>query len=214
MTVVLLLLIAVVSYALGSVSALAVASRLVFRRPLRTREGSTLHRAFESFGFSGAAVAALVDIAKTAVAVLLGGLIFSAHDRVAGGLFAGFCVVLGHSFPVLNAFRGEKATLCLLTTLFLVEWKIGLCCLAAALIVLVFSRYVSLAAIAAAVLSPVFMWTFGEQSLYGLLALFSALTVLLRSIPDILRLVRGTEPRLDPASSRFRRSAEEDDEEL
>ena len=214
MTVVLLILIAILAYALGSVNALAVTSRIVFRRPLRTREGTALHRAFVSYGFSGAAVAVLVDIAKTAVAVVLGGLIFSAHDRVAGGLFAGFCVILGHSFPVLNAFRGEKATLCLLTTLFLVEWKVGLCCLAAALVVLVFSRYVSLASVVAAVLSPVFMWTFGEQSLYGLLALFGALAVLLRSVPDILRLARGAESRLDLGSDRFRRAKDEEDDEL
>lgn len=69
-------------------------------------------------------------------------------------LVAGIMVIIGHIFPVFYNFKGGKGVLTSITVIFMIEWQIGLACLAIFVIVVALTRYVSLGSVLAAFSFP------------------------------------------------------------
>jgi acyl phosphate:glycerol-3-phosphate acyltransferase len=113
----------------------------------------------------------------------------------------GFAAFIGHLFPVFFKFKGGKGVATAAGVLFGVHWLLGLACVASFGIILFFSRYVSLASVAAAAFAP-FYYLFGDrmawyQSKSILLAIFIiAVLVTIRHRANLERLVQGTEGKL------------------
>jgi acyl phosphate:glycerol-3-phosphate acyltransferase len=113
----------------------------------------------------------------------------------------GLAAFLGHLYPVFFKFKGGKGVATAAGVLCGVHWLLGLACLASFGIILFFSRYVSLASVAAAAFAP-FYYLFGDrmawyQSKSILLAIFIiALLVTIRHRANLERLVQGTEAKL------------------
>ena len=105
-------------------------------------------------------------------------------------------VFLGHLFPVFHGFKGGKGVATACGILFGVNAILGLATLSTWIIVAVFLRYSSLAALAAAVFSPIyFVFLFGFQPMgIALLAVCSLLIWRHRS--NIQNLLNGTESRI------------------
>ena len=197
-TVLLLILTAVISYCLGCVSGSMVLSTYVFRNnsAKHGRMESPLSEFFHDFGPIGAAMLVLFDLAKTMLAVLIGGALLSLVDQMTvGRLFAAFCLSLGHAYPLLFLFRGGKAMLCAGIAVFMIDWRVGLCCWVAYVVVVIFTRYTALGAVASAALAAIFMWLFDFTGLEGMLALLCAGIIVLRHAENLLRIAGGTEPR-------------------
>ena len=207
-----LILIAIISYALGSLNGAIIAGHFILHKDVR-RYGSRnagLTNYYRNFGTTGIIVLVLIDVLKTVVAVLIGGALMNKVDaKEVGMLFAGFCVILGHMFPALFQFRGGKGVLSGITMAFLVDWRVGLCCLLTFLILLLFTRYVSLGSVVGAALCPVYLWIFGHERLSIILGALCALLIVIKHAENIVRLISGTERRIDLGGSRKRR--EEDD---
>jgi len=198
MRVLLLLIIAFLACLLGSIRSSVVVGRLL-RRNVRTlyRSHPGLKDCCHAIGVGGTALAVILEIGKAAAAVLLGGtLLGSLGEGEIGKLFGGFCLMMGSCFPVWYGLHGSRGLLCGLMTVFLADWRVGLCGIAAFLIAVVFTRYVSLSVLAGALLCPVFMWVFGHSGLSGLLVLLCAGIIAVQYRGNILRLLNGTEPRL------------------
>ena len=106
-------------------------------------------------------------------------------------------VFLGHLFPVFHGFKGGKGVATACGILFGVNAILGLATLSTWIIVAVFLRYSSLAALAAAVFGPIyFVFLFGFQPMgIALLAVCSLLIWRHRS--NIQNLLNGTESRID-----------------
>lgn len=203
----LLSVIAVASYLLGTLNAVSITSRLVFRRSLRPRAGDSAITAVNRyFGIPGVVAVAVIDAAKTVVAVLLAGLLLRVagaepYDSIisyttVGRLFAAFCMLLGHCFPVFYRFRGGRGGLVALTGLLCVNFPLGVLSGLVFVGVVAATRYVSLGTIVGAVIAPFGVWL-ENNGLSALLCLFCALVVLLRHVPNIRRLVLRREPKLD-----------------
>jgi glycerol-3-phosphate acyltransferase PlsY len=125
-----------------------------------------------------------------------------------GGSVAGLAVALvglaaflGHLYPVFFQFKGGKGVATAAGVLLGVSWVLGLATLATWLIVAFFSRYSSLAALAAAAFAPFFYllggstaWTTDSWVLAALVVI-SALLVF-RHRGNINKLLNGTESRL------------------
>ncbi len=207
-----LILIAIISYALGSLNGAIIAGHFILHKDVR-RYGSRnagLTNYYRNFGTTGIIVLVLIDVLKTVIAVLIGGALMNKVDaKEVGMLFAGFCVILGHMFPALFQFRGGKGVLSGITMAFLVDWRVGLCCLLTFLILLLFTRYVSLGSVVGAALCPVYLWIFGHERLSIILGALCALLIVIKHAENIVRLISGTERRIDFGASRKRR--EEDD---
>ncbi len=207
-----LILIAIISYALGSLNGAIIAGHFILHKDVR-RYGSRnagLTNYYRNFGTTGIIVLVLIDVLKTVIAVLIGGALMNKVDaKEVGMLFAGFCVILGHMFPALFQFRGGKGVLSGITMAFLVDWRVGLCCLLTFLILLLFTRYVSLGSVVGAALCPVYLWIFGHERLSIILGALCALLIVIKHAENIVRLISGTERRIDFGASRKQR--EEDD---
>ena len=105
-------------------------------------------------------------------------------------------VFLGHLFPVFHDFKGGKGVATACGILFGVNTILGLATLSTWIIVAVFLRYSSLAALAAAVFGPIyFVFLFGFQPMG--IALFAVCSLLIwRHRSNIQNLLNGTESRI------------------
>jgi glycerol-3-phosphate acyltransferase PlsY len=105
-------------------------------------------------------------------------------------------VFLGHLFPIFHGFKGGKGVATACGILFGINWILGVATLSTWIIVAMFMRYSSLAALAAAVFGPIyFMFLFGFQPIgVGLLAV--CLLLIWRHRSNIQNLMNGTESRI------------------
>ena len=213
----LLLLIAAFSYCMGGINGAIIISRLVCHKDVRNYGSGNagLTNMLRTFGAGPAALVLAVDVLKSFLAVLIGGWLLSAAGaKETGQLFAGFCLIMGHVFPMYYHFKGGKGALCGIVLMFVVDWRVGLCCMLAFLLVVIFTRYVSLGSMVAAVLSPVFLLAFSHTGLNSLLALFCGLLIVVEHAENILRLIGGTERKLTLNSSQARRKRREEEEDF
>jgi glycerol-3-phosphate acyltransferase PlsY len=143
-------------------------------------------------GRKGLALATLLlDGGKGAIAALLA--------RWLGGeeamLAAGFAAVLGHNFPVWLGFKGGKGVATTFGTLMAVSWPVGLACCATWIVTAAIFRYSSLSALVGLALSPGFALAFAGPP-YAVMAAGLALMGFYRHKANIVRLIRGEEPRI------------------
>jgi len=145
----------------------------------------------------------LADALKGLIAVRLA-VWFAGADpfyRNSLGVLAALFVVIGHSFPVWLRFRGGKgvatsggACLGLLPVPTLVSGLVWI-------VVFLAFRYVSVASIAAIASLPLTVWFLSDRGNSNYLMLgfsaFIAVLVTWRHRENIVRLIRGTEPRFD-----------------
>ena len=116
----------------------------------------------------------------------------------------GLAAFIGHLYPVFFQFKGGKGVATAAGVLLGINWVLGLATLATWLIVAFFSRYSSLAAIAAAVFAP-FYYLLGDRTAWyadkGILAVLIAISALLlyRHRENINKLIKGTESKLGAA---------------
>jgi glycerol-3-phosphate acyltransferase PlsY len=186
------------AYLIGSVSFAVVVSK-VMRLPDPHSYGSGNPGATNVLrtGNKLAAILTLIgDAAKGYVAVITAKLLIGVEidswvlPAVAAAAFA------GHLFPVFHGFKGGKGVATALGILLAIDWVLGLTTLSTWLIVAVFLRYSSLAALVAAVFAPVyFMFLFGIQPMAIAIAVMSALLIW-RHKGNIQKLLRGEEGRI------------------
>ena len=105
-------------------------------------------------------------------------------------------VFLGHLFPIFHGFKGGKGVATACGILFGINWILGFATLSTWMIVAIFMRYSSLAALAAAVFGPIyFIFLFGFQPMAIALAFICALLIW-RHCTNIRNLMNGTESRI------------------
>jgi glycerol-3-phosphate acyltransferase PlsY len=194
----------ILAYLIGSVPFAVVVSRLMGLKDPRTygsgNPGAT--NVLRSGSKAAAVLTLLGDAAKGWFALWLvkelGNPVGVSWNVV--GLVA-IAVFLGHLFPVFLGFRGGKGVATALGVLFAVSPWLALATVATWLIIAVFFRYSSLAALVAAVFAPLY-YLFGsniawyaETPLVVAVTLISVLLIV-RHRANIARLLQGTEPRI------------------
>ncbi|MBE6914861.1 MAG: glycerol-3-phosphate acyltransferase [Ruminococcaceae bacterium] len=212
MKVLLLVITAIVSYVMGSINGAIISARFIYRRDVRAYGSGNagLTNYYRNFGAPGVAIVILIDILKSVISILVGGWLLGIVDAaLIGRLFAGFCLIMGHIFPAYYQFKGGKGALCGIVVAFMTDWRVGVCCVIVFLVIVIFTRYVSLGSVMAAILAPVFFWVFGYGTYQGLLLMFSALLIVLKHADNIVRLLKGTERRLELGGKR--RKIDEDE---
>ncbi len=137
-----------------------------------------------------AAATLLLDALKGAAAVLLAML----FDPLAAPV-AACAAVIGHCVPVWLGFHGGKGVATALGVTLALDWRIGLACCSAWLLVAGLSRISSAGALAAIALAPIFALALQPWPVSLGLAII-ALIVVLRHHANIARLLAGTEPRI------------------
>ena len=141
----------------------------------------------------------LGDALKGWAAVLIARLVLGAEPS--GSLEWVLCAViiavfLGHLFPLFHSFRGGKGVATACGILFGINFFLGLATLSTWLIVAFFTRYSSLAAIAAALFAPLYyVFLFGFHPVVLALVIMCVLLIW-RHRSNIQNLMNGSETRI------------------
>jgi len=183
----------VFGYLCGSIPFGIILTRLAGTQDLRSiGSGSIGATNVLRTGRKSLAVATLIlDAGKGALAVLLA-------DRFGGrdlALLAGLGAFLGHLFPIWLKFNGGKGVATFIGILIALVWPGALVFCLAWLAVAVVTRYSSLSALVASVVTVAFLWFARYPAEAELCAL---LTVLMwaKHHTNIRRLVAGTESKI------------------
>lgn len=146
--------------------------------------------ALRTLGWGPAITVLIADIAKGVAAVLLARAVLHAEAWAVGG---GVCAVAGHNWSAFLKFHGGRGVATSLGVLIGLAPLVALCAFAVWLVVLWASRYVSLASIVAAVSVPFWMVVFDHTTTLKVISLLLCTFVVVRHIPNIRRLIAGTE---------------------
>lgn len=190
-----------VAYLLGSISFAVVVSRAM-GLPDPYTHGSKNPGATNVLRTGNKVAAALTligDAAKGWLAVTLARAVLGDPSQASVNILLGLVAItvfIGHLYPIFHRFRGGKGVATAAGILFAINWALGLATLGTWLIVAVFMRYSSLAALCAAVFAPIyFTFLFGVQPMGLAIAVMSALLIY-RHRSNIRNLLNGTETRL------------------
>jgi glycerol-3-phosphate acyltransferase PlsY len=189
------LLLIVAAYLLGSVSTAVVVTRikgLPDPRTLGSRNPGATN--VLRYGGRGAAVLTLLgDVLKGFVPVAVGAAL--GLSPLVLGLTA-LAAFLGHLFPVFFGFQGGKGVATALGALFGLAWPVGLAAVSTWVLVALTTRYSSLAALTAALLTP--LYTAWLRPELPVVAATGAMAVLLvwRHAANIRKLLAGEESRI------------------
>lgn len=201
------ILMAVIAYAIGSVNFSIILSRKMAGFDVREKgsgnAGTT--NMLRSVGKGAAALTLFLDILKGIITILIAKFIVGniAEDANTAILvqLAGFFVIVGHTFPVFFGFRGGKGIATSLGVLLLIQPVIGGICLVFALVVMIFTRMVSLGSIMAAILFPVLTIFITDNYIadgynYIIFGIAMAILVIFNHRANLKRIYDGTENRI------------------
>ncbi len=161
---------------------------------------------FRVLGKKAGIIVMVVDIFKgytaTNLAAFIGLSVTGPQDSaqfVNYQLALGICAVMGHLFPVFAGFRGGKGIATLFGMILAVHFEAALICVLIFLLVLVFTKYVSLSSISAGFAFPfsiVFVFHSPIRSilLYGMCI---CVLILVTHQKNIERLLRGSESKVN-----------------
>ena len=193
------ILIALAAYLLGSISFAVLVSRLM-NLPDPHSYGSHNPGATNVLRTGNKLAAALTligDAGKGALAVGLT-VLYTGESAAAGfeAPLAGAMAFLGHLYPAFHGFKGGKGVATAAGVLTCLSLYLGLGTLATFGIIVFFFRMISLAAFISAVFAVFWAWLlFGPAPITPVVGAISLLLIW-RHRENIVRLVRGTEPRL------------------
>jgi len=143
-----------------------------------------------------AALTLVLDALKGTLAVILGYELGALYGlAIDGSLIAGLAAFLGHVFPVWLGFKGGKGVATYIGVIGGLVWPGALIFCAIWLGTAVVTRYSSLSALVAAVLTPVALFALGHIP-EALLAALMTLLLLWKHSANIGRLLKGEEPKI------------------
>ena len=182
----------IIGYLLGSIPFGLILTRLAGTQDLRSiGSGNIGATNVLRTGRKGLAAATLVlDALKGTVAVII-----ASYGGTEAAMLAGLGAFLGHLFPVWLKFRGGKGVAVYIGILIGLFWPAAIVFCAVWLITAVTSRYSSLSALVASVVTPIFLWWFGHPTLAALSALLTLLLFTMHRA-NISRLMAGTEGKI------------------
>ncbi len=208
------LLIAAAAYLLGSFPTGYLLVRIFRHRDIREAgSGNTgATNVLRSGGKLLGAVTFLLDVLKGSSAVWLGGMLGGLLAPGAAALnmraLAALCAVLGHVYPVWLRFRGGKGVATSFGVFLVAAPLAALAAISVFALVLVLSRYVSLASVLGAASFPFFDWLINRIEGGGhrppfFIAVEAAVALLIiaKHHQNIRRLLDGTESRIGAHSA-------------
>lgn len=206
------ILIAVISYLLGSLNFGVILSNKVIKDDVRNHgsgnAGST--NMLRNYGKGFAALTIIGDMLKVVVAIIISFMIIkytpstleltdntpSVDTTMLIKSFSGFFCVLGHIFPCFFKFKGGKGVATSGGMVFAVDWRIALILLTVFIIVVLITKYVSLGSIVMALLYPVFMLIFHKSIVLTVIAFIFTAIVVIAHRENIKKLINHTESKI------------------
>ncbi len=205
-----LIICAVSGYLIGSLNFGIILSRTLFGDDVREKgsgnAGST--NMVRNYGWKPGLLTLGGDLAKTALAVLIGLLVFLERGMFISGIFC----MIGHILPVYFGFKGGKGVACfaaivLMTSVKMGQWYIFVILLFMFIVIVLGTKFVSLASVICAMMYPIILNRIDSylmasvpelQILTGmeLYAVILAAIVVIQHRTNIVRLMNGEENKI------------------
>ena len=146
----------IIGYLIGSINTGVLLSK-IYGKDVRTagsgNAGAT--NMTRTFGKKAGIFTFLGDFAKCAISTYIGMALWG----IIGAYVAGIACILGHAYPLYFGFRGGKGVACITALGLITTWDVFLICLAVWILVLLFSKMVSLASVMSMVVYPFTLYT-------------------------------------------------------
>lgn len=210
MIIIKLVIVAIISYLLGSCNFGIIISKSLKKEDIREsgsgNAGTT--NMMRTYGKILGILTIIGDIVKVFVAIWLAFKIMSVEetkmifDRISDNpqyvlkSFAGLFAVAGHIFPCFFKFKGGKGVATSGGMVIMIDWRIALILFAIFVLTILITRYVSLGSIIMAVLYPVFMGLFHKDAGLVIISLVFTLIVVTAHRENIKKLINHTENKI------------------
>ncbi len=215
----------ILPYLIGSINPAILISRFVYHEDIRNfgsgNAGTT--NMLRTYGKKAALATFLLDLGKAAAACFLGLLIWEMN----GLGIAGFFVVFGHMYPIFEKFQGGKGVACLtvvalITSIFTNNWIAPgipftfLFLLIVFAVVVIGTRYVSMASVTCAFLYPVLLHSLSgpNAGICVAMAVLSACFVVYKHKENLKRIYNRAESQISfkkTSKKRIDEAAKEDE---
>ena len=200
-----IIVVAVISYLIGSVNFSILISKAISGKDIREsgsgNAGAT--NMLRTHGKKMGVLTLLLEVLKGIIAIIIAIIVDENFGANTGDLdyIAGVCVILGHNFPIYFGFKGGKGVATSLGVVLMLDWKVGLIVAAIAIAIMALTKYVSLGSIIGGgayivieVVKAVIM------NNYNVIQLVCAVIIggllIARHHANIKRLLNGTENKL------------------
>lgn len=210
MTILKFILVAVISYLLGSCNFGIILSKSMKKDDVRNsgsgNAGTT--NMMRTYGKFWGALTIAGDILKVVLAIWLAFRIISVEElktllepvsnnsQIVLKSFAGLFAVIGHIFPCYFHFKGGKGVATSGGMVIVIDWRIALILLVIFALTILLTKYVSLGSILMAIFYPVFIGIFYKDAILVLIALVFTLIVVVAHRKNIKRLLNHTENKI------------------
>lgn len=194
------LLCMIVPYLLGSLNFAIIISKLFYHDDIRKYGSGNagMTNMLRTYGKIPALATLILDMAKGAIAVIFGMLVFASLGPAIAGLFS----VLGHMFPCFYKFKGGKGVATTAVVILVTNPIVFFILLVIFLIIVVGTKYVSLASIMCAMIYPLILSRFSNDG-FGVLSAFAiAALVVFMHRSNIKRLWDGKESKISLKSKK------------
>jgi acyl phosphate:glycerol-3-phosphate acyltransferase len=153
-----------------------------------------------ALGKTWGAVVFILDLVKGAIPVWIAAYMIASptpiFTREAFMILAGLAAVIGHMFPIYIGFKGGKGAATGLGVLLGITPNLFIIALIYVVLCMAITRYVSVTSMSGVLLLCVLMLAFHEPIEYCLVTFVVAALMIYKHIPNIKRLMNGTEPKI------------------
>lgn len=182
------------AYIVGSIPVGLILGQAIWKKDLRKfgsrNIGAT--NAWRVLGKKAGILVFILDFLKGQLGVMLGAWIVGTPAALVVG---GLCAIIGHVTSIFAGFRGGKGVATGLGVLSLLMPKIMAIVFIVWLVLFALTRYVSIASVFAAVLTPILAAVFEMPGIYFAFALAAAVVIVWRHRENLKRLREGRENR-------------------
>lgn len=205
-----LIIIAVISYLLGSLNFGVILSKSMKKEDVRDsgsgNAGTT--NMMRTYGKVWGFLTITGDILKVVLAIWIAFKIMpveelkatldyvSDYPQVVLKSFAGLFAVLGHIFPCYFRFKGGKGVATSGGMVIVIDWRIALILLVIFALTILITKYVSLGSILMAIFYPVFIAIFYKDVVLVTIALIFTIIVVVAHRENVKRLFNHTENKI------------------
>ncbi len=197
-----IIIVALISFLIGSIPFGYLIGRFFYRTDLRTSGSGNIGamNALRTLGKTGAVAVLLLDALKGVIPVVAAAYIFSSVDlqlsQIAQSLAATFAV-LGHCFSPWLGWKGGKGVATSFGAIFAISWPAGLVVVLGWVTgALLLTRYSSVGSMLANVVAPFALYYFTRSWAEAAYGVFVALFIMWTHRENIWRLRSGTENRI------------------
>ena len=184
-----LIIVILLSYFLGSIPFGYILTKIFLKKDIRNigsgniGSNNVLRTGNKSIGYA----TLILDLSKAILPMI--------YTKVTNNEYlflVGFCIFIGHVFPIWLKFKGGKGIATYIGILFCINYSLGLIFITIWLIIFVIFKYSSLSSIISSLLLPFFSFFFIEQdNLYFFVMMFVLIFFTHRE--NIKRLINKTE---------------------